>query len=48
MQIILQGDNLHEMLKSIFWKKKKEKYFNMSSAEIFTKSAKRKGFTPRA
>ena len=33
------GDNLHEMLKSVFWGKIK-KYFNMSSAENFTENAK--------
>ena len=31
MQIISLGDNLHEMSKSIFWKKK---YFKMLSAEF--------------
>ena len=35
MQIVSNGDNLHEMSKSVFW----EKYFKMS-AEIFTQSAK--------
>ena len=35
----LSGDNLHEMLKPVFWEKKK-KYFKMSSAENFTQSAK--------
>ena len=40
MQIVSIGDNLHEMFKSVFWRKKKlEKYFKMS-AESFTKSAK--------
>ena len=38
MQIVSLGDNLHEMLKPIFWNKKK--YFKMSSAEIFTQGAK--------
>ena len=32
--------NLHEVSNSIFWESKK-KYSNMSSAEIFTQSAKR-------
>ena len=36
MQIISIWDNLHKMLKHFYW----EKYFNMSSAENFTKSAK--------
>ena len=31
------GDNLHEMSKPIFWEK--VKYFNGSSAEIFTQHA---------
>ena len=31
MQIISQGDKLHEMSKPIFY----EKYFKMSSAEFF-------------
>ena len=35
MQIISTGDNLHEVLKPVFWEKQ-EKYFNMSSAENFT------------
>ena len=39
MQIISYGDNLHEMSKPVFWEKK-EKYFKLSSAEIFTQSAK--------
>ena len=37
------GDNLHGMSKPIFWKKKKKKketYFKMLSAEIFTHIAK--------
>ena len=34
------GDNLHEMSKIIFWKKKKEKYLKMSSAENFTQTDK--------
>ena len=39
MQIVSTGDNLHEMSKPIFCKKQ-EKYFNMSSAENNTKSAR--------
>ena len=39
MQIVSSGDSLHEMSKPVFWKKKYEKYFNMSS-ENFIKSAK--------
>ena len=30
------GDNLHEISKSVFW----DKYFKISSAEIFTQHAK--------
>ena len=38
MQIVsVGGDNLHEMSYHVFW----EKYFQMSSAENFTQSAKR-------
>ena len=37
MQIVSTGDNLHEMSNSVSW----EKYFKMSSAENFTKNAKR-------
>ena len=34
MQIVSSGDNLHEIFKPIFWKKKKkEKNVNLSSAE---------------
>ena len=36
MQIVSNGDNLHEMSKPIFWEK--QKYFNMLSAENFTRS----------
>ena len=36
MWIVSNGDNLHELSNPVFW----EKYFNMSSAENFTKSAK--------
>ena len=31
------GDNFHEISKSVFW----DKYFKISSAEIFTQHAKR-------
>ena len=37
MQIV---STLHEMVNPMFWENKK-KYFNMSSAENFTQSAKR-------
>ena len=41
MQIVSSRDNLHEMSKSYFLgKEKKEKYFNMLSAETFTQNAK--------
>ena len=40
MQIVSERDNLHEMPKPTFWKKKWEKYFKLSSAEIFTQHAK--------
>ena len=40
MQIVSQGDNLHEMSKPAFWEKL-EKYFKMSSAEIFIQHAMR-------
>ena len=33
------GDNLHEMSNPVFWERQ-EKYFNMSSAENFSQSAK--------
>ena len=39
MQIVSTGDNLHEMSNPVFLGKK-EKHFKMSSAEIFTQSAK--------
>ena len=39
MQIVSNGDNLHEMSNPIFWEIYK-KCFNMSSAEKFTQSAK--------
>ena len=32
MQIVSLGDNLHEMSKPIFGKKKKEKYLKMASS----------------
>ena len=35
MQIVSNGDNLHDMSKSVFWEQQ-EKYFNMLSAEKFT------------
>ena len=35
MQIVSIGDNLHEM-PNLFSSKNKNKYFKMSSAEIFT------------
>ena len=35
------GANLHEKSKPVFWKKKKETDFDMSSAENFTQSAMR-------
>ena len=42
MQIVSNGDNLHEITNPVFWEKKnKKKNFNMSSAENFTQSAKR-------
>ena len=40
MQIVSIGDNLHEMLNSVFWVKNK-KHISMFPAEIFTQSAKR-------
>ena len=40
MQIVSNGDNLHEMSKLVFLGKWEE-YFNMSSVEIFTQNAKR-------
>ena len=38
MQIVSNGDNLHEMSNPIFWKK--QKYFDVLSAENFTQSAR--------
>ena len=40
MQIVSNGDNLHEM-SNLFSGKNKKKKFNMSSAKNFTRSAKR-------
>ena len=34
------GDNLHDMSNPVSGENKKKKYFNMSSAEIFTQSSK--------
>ena len=39
LQIVSIGDNLHEMLKPIFWEKL-EKYFDKLSTENFTQSTK--------
>ena len=39
MQIVSNGDNLHEMSKPVSWKEQ-EKYFRMSSAENVTLNAK--------
>ena len=39
MQIFSIGDSLYDMLNPVFWEKLR-KYFKMSSAEIFTQSAK--------
>ena len=39
MQIVSKGDNLHEMSNPVSWEKK-EKYFNMFTAENFIESAK--------
>ena len=38
IQIVSYGDNLHEMSNPIFWEK--ERYFKMSSSEIFLLHAK--------
>ena len=38
MQIVSLGDSLHEMPKPVFCEKQ-EKYFKVSSAEIFTQHA---------
>ena len=39
LQIVYNGDNLHEMSNPVFWEKIR-KYFNMSSTKNFTQSAK--------
>ena len=39
MQIVSNGDNLHEMSNPVFWENK-EKYFHMFSAQTFTQSVK--------
>ena len=39
MQVVFCGDNLPKMSLQIFWEKL-EKYFKMSSDEIFTQHAK--------
>ena len=39
MQIVSNGDNLHEMSNPIF-REKQEKYFKLVSAENFTQSVK--------
>ena len=39
MQIVSNGDSLHEISKTVFWKKY-EKYFKLSSTENVTQSAK--------
>ena len=36
MQIVSNGDNLHEMSNPVPWKKKKEKYFKMYSSDLFS------------
>ena len=41
MQIVSNGDNLHEVSKLFFFQEKWENCLKMSSAEIFTQSAKR-------
>ena len=42
MQIVFTEDNLHEILKPVFWRKKiRKKDFEISSAENFTQIAKR-------
>ena len=38
MQIVSSGDNLHEMPNPVFWEKV-EKYFKISSAEIWIQNA---------
>ena len=44
MQIISNGDNLHEMTNPDCWKKQ-DKYFKMSSAANFTQSAESQIFS---
>ena len=44
MQIVSIGDNMHGVSDLVFLENKKKKYIKMSSAEIFSKSAKRKPF----
>ena len=39
MQIVSSEDNLHEIIKPVFWEKQ-EIYFKKLSLEIFTQSAK--------
>ena len=34
MQIVFNGDSVHEMSSPAFWGKKKKKSFNLSSAEL--------------
>ena len=41
MQIVSDGDSLHEIPNPVFWKKYEKKYFRNASAEIFTQHAKR-------
>ena len=38
LQIVSNGDNLHEMSNPVSWEKE-EKYFKLTSAENFTQSA---------
>ena len=40
MQIVSNGDNLHEMSNPVFWENKKKKKIKTLSAESFTQSAK--------
>ena len=41
MQIVANADNMHKMSKHVLLEKEKNIYFNVSSAEFFTQSAKR-------
>ena len=34
MQIFLNGGNLHEMTNPVFWEKRRNKFINLSSAEL--------------